>query len=131
MKNSIVINELTNSIELTKKFADKAKVFKTDEYNFLQEARKDYPTFKVVIKKSSSKRPDSFKGLTYDFMEAYIWSHENSEENIASFLDLRAKSESAIEKNLEAKKYGEIKKWFLKAYPEIEKFEESRKALVA
>ena len=42
------INEKKNAIELSKKEAAAAAKFGTREYKALQEARKDYPGFKVV-----------------------------------------------------------------------------------
>lgn len=44
----MTINFHSNSIEMTKKFAKAASRFGSDEYKALQEARKDYPTFKIV-----------------------------------------------------------------------------------
>ena len=50
MKNiNININTENATIELTsKKFATAAAKFGTDAYKMLQEARSDYPTYKVV-----------------------------------------------------------------------------------
>ena len=42
------INEKKMAIEMTKKFAAVARKFGTKQYWDLQEARRDYPNFKVV-----------------------------------------------------------------------------------
>lgn len=54
MNAGLTINAAANTIEMTKEFAKKAKYFGTDEYNMLQSARKDYPTFSVTTKKTKS-----------------------------------------------------------------------------
>ena len=56
MNTGLTINAATNTIEMTKEFARKAKYFGTDEYNMLQVARKDYPTFSVTTRKLRVKK---------------------------------------------------------------------------
>ena len=73
MNTRLTINTAANTIEMTKEFAKKAKYFGTDEYNMLQIARKDYPTFSVTTKKTKSK--ENYKGLTLDYMKKYIELH--------------------------------------------------------
>lgn len=46
MTNSLTINERNKTIEMTKKFANAAKRYGSNEYRDLQNARKDYPTYK-------------------------------------------------------------------------------------
>lgn len=62
MNTGLTINATANTIEMTKEFAKKAKYYGTEEYTQLQKARKDYPTYSVVTRKSVSK--ESYKGLT-------------------------------------------------------------------
>ena len=69
---NIKINFSERAIEMTKKFERKAQRYGSDAYKELQEARRDYPSFRVVVKSSSRKNKDSFKGLTYEYMEKYI-----------------------------------------------------------
>lgn len=61
MNTGLTINATANTIEMTKEFAKKAKYYGTEEYTQLQKARKDYPTYSVVTRKSVSK--ESYKGL--------------------------------------------------------------------
>ena len=81
------INEKKNAIELSKKEAKAAAKFGTPEYKALQEARRDYPTFsvKTVSQKPAAKK-NTFKGLTYEYMEMYIesWSLENATMSVSS-----------------------------------------------
>lgn len=129
--NSITINEKNRTIELTKKFASSAKRFGTDAYNQLQEARTDYPSFRVITK-SSRKKSERFKGLTYDFMENYIKGHDDGDgTKLAKFNDLRATSDEAKTVGAEAATYGEIKAWFFKQYPAFAEFQKKREELLA
>ena len=115
---NIIINERNKTLEITKKFGAAASRFGSEEYMELKAARSEFPTFKVVTKTTSRKAKDSFKGLTYDFMEHYITSRSNSENIMNEYKDLKemGKSVAAV------KAYSQIKKWFLEKYPEIAKF---------
>jgi hypothetical protein len=127
------INEKKMAIEMTKKFASAARKFGTQEYRNLQEARRDYPNFKVVtITRKTSGKKDTFKGLTYDFMENYIKNHDNAEQSImAEYQNLRGLSEEAKANLMEPYTYGDMKKWFLNKFPAIEKFRKQCDELVA
>ena len=120
---NITINEKRNEIVITKKFAEAAKRFGSDEYRELKAARLDYPSYKVVTRKVKPSKNDKMKGLTYKFMEDYINNHDDEEKTImAQFLDLTAKSEEAEELNAAAASYKEVKDWFLNTYPAIAAF---------
>ena len=115
---NIIINERNKTLEITKKFAAAASRFGSEEYMELKAARSEFPTFKVVTNTTSRKSKDSFKGLTYEFMENYIKSRSNSEDIIQEYNNMReiGKSVAAV------KAYAQIKKWFLEKYPEIAEF---------
>lgn len=128
---NITVNAKRNEIVITKAFAKAASKFGTEEYKALREVKNDFPTFRVVERKSS-KKADSMKGLTYNYMEKYIKDHDDENNSImAQFLDLRGLSDAAIEANAESKSYGEMKAWFLDQFVEIKKFYEDRDALLA
>lgn len=131
MTASITFNHKNHTILLTKKFSKAASRFGTEEYNDLMAARRDFPNYKVVVKSSSARKKDSFKGLTYNFMEQYINAHDNAEANLASFNALRGLSDEAVSFGCNSATYGEIKAWFFKTYPEIEAFQKKRDALLA
>ena len=118
------INEKKMAIEMTKKFAAAARKFGTKQYRDLQEARRDYPNFKVVtITRKDTGCQDTYKGLTYKFMEDYIQKHDDAEQSImAEYLTLRGQSEAAKENLLEPYSYNEMKTWFLKTFPAIAEF---------
>ena len=114
-----------NTIEITKTFAQKAARIGSPEYYELLKARQENPSCTVEIKQTKSK--DSFKGLTYAYMEKYILAHDDKEgSNMAIFNELRGKSTAADEAQADSLTYGEIKLWFLDTYPAIKNFHESR-----
>ena len=129
-ENSVHINRNACTIEVTKSFDKAASRFNSDEYKALQQVRKDYPSFTIVVKTVRTKA-DHFKGLTYDFMEKYITSHDDADKRLAEFNDLRGKSEEAQAYGAAAHSYGEIKAWFFKNYPEIEAFQRRRELALA
>lgn len=126
------INNKKMAIEMTKKFAAAARKFGTQEDKDLQEVRKDYPSYKLVIvtRKTTAKK-DNYKGLTYEYMEKYISSHNGDGKIMAEYQDLRSLSERAKETLSKPCSYREMRAWFLKTYPEITKFHEDREKLLA
>lgn len=116
----MTINYKNRAIELTKAEEKAASRYGTDAYNALREIRRDFPTFSVVVKKTSVKR-DTFKGLTYDYMERYIKAHPVEGKNLLDdFYALLAKDANGgklDDEFAESASYGEIKKWFLNQYP--------------
>ena len=113
---TLKINLRNHTIEMpTKKFANAASRYGTEEYNALQGARSDYPNFRVVLAKANAKRKDSLKGLNYEFMASYIKNHDEDGSILKAFNRNRG-LDSEIPSSLT---YGEIKAWFLKQYPEI------------
>ena len=118
MRGKLVVKFDKNIIEMNREFAKYAAVAGTDEYNLLQQTRKDYPTFSVVRKQiKKNKDKESYKGLTYEYMESYIKGHDDKEETIMK---------EYLEKRLHAEchsiRYPVIKKWFLEKFPEVAKF---------
>lgn len=77
--------------------------------------------YKVVVKTSTAKSKESFKGLTYEYMEKYIAAHDDEDKTImADYEMLRATSDEAESSSCRmASSYGEIKKWFFEKFPEI------------
>ena len=127
------INERKCAIEMSKKEAKAAAKFGSEEYKNLQIARKDYPNFKVVtVTRKTTSCQDTYKGLTYAFMEDYIQKHDDAEQSImAEYLTLRGQSEAAKENLLEPYSYNEMKTWFLKTFPAIAEFHKQCDARVA
>lgn len=94
--------------------------FNTDsaEYKLLQKIKTQNPDFEVeerTIAKKENK--ESYKGLTYTFMEKYILIHEGKDSpTMKEYQELRLIGEchSVV--------YQNIKKWFLKKYPDVKNF---------
>ena len=132
---NLTINNKARTIEMTKKFEKAASRFGSDEYKMLQEARKDYPAYKVVVKASTSKGKERFKGLTYEYMEKYIEAHDDENKTkMSEFKALRGitddnnKEETGI--ITEARSYKEIKVWFLAKFPAIKDFQDKQEKVL-
>ena len=128
---NITVNRKMRTLEITKSFNRLASRYGTDEYNLLQKAKADNPGFKVVVKSSSSKKRESYKGLTFKYMEKYIEDHDNEEKTImAEFKTMRAETDEAREAFAESMSYKEIKDWFFLTYPVIAEFHKKREKLM-
>ena len=117
--NTMKINEKKFTIEVTKSFAQKASRVGSPEYYELLEVRHNFPKFKVVVNQTKSK--DSFKGLTYEYMEDYILTHGTPEERKKTY-DEYNELRLIAECHSKAYRYPTIKRWFLNKYPEIMEF---------
>lgn len=107
-------------VMMTKKFAKKAMDPTTKEYKMLCNVRMANPSFKVethTIKKNPNK--ESYKGLTYDYMREYIKRHTSKEEIENALYEL---DEQIFRSNCHSIRYPQVKEWFLKTYPSVEKY---------
>lgn len=80
MKCALNIDFNKNLIIMTRLFSQKCRDTSSKEYAQLQSVRRDYPDYTVIvrqIKKNSDKK--TYKGLTYEYMEDYILTHEPAE----------------------------------------------------
>ena len=92
------------------------------EYAQLQRVRQDYPDFAVstrTCRKNENK--ESYKGLTYAYMEHYILTHE-SKDAVLEVLDEYNELRLIAECHSRSRRYPVIKRWFLAKYPEIMEF---------
>lgn len=132
--NNIKINASARTLEMTKTFFAKASIFGTAEYTMLQKARKDYPSFTPVVKSPSSRNAlDQSKGLTYDFMEAYIGKRcaaEKKAEVMDEFRTLRGLDENG-KKIDKGESYQTVKAWFIATFPEMGDYDKKVEALKA
>ena len=127
---TITVSARTHSLVLTKSFAAKAAIFGPDEYKKLQEARRDYPGYKVTVGKTKEAK-NIYAGLDYDYMEKYIKAHDDDKQSIMNeYLMLRGKSKDALEIQAGSASFLEIRAWFLKTFPSIEAFYTKRAALL-
>lgn len=119
MKNTLCFDHDARCIVMDRTFYKNSSNIRFDEYAMLQRARQDYPTYTPVIKRiKRNPNKETYKGLTYAYIERYIESHANADEIMAEYKELRLISEC----HCKARRYPKIKKWFLKKYPEVEKF---------
>ena len=90
-----------------------------EEYAHLQQVRQDYPTYTVIRRQiRTNPKKESYKGLTYEYMEDYILTHGSAEDirkNLAEYEELLLLSEC----HSRSRRYPAIKRWFLEMYPEV------------
>ena len=122
MKNTLRVNHANRVLVMDRTFAKNANNVRYEEYAILQRARQDYPAYAVVTRRiKRNPNRETYAGLTYQYMENYILSHEGVdtvEMVMAEYKELRLISEC----HCKARRYPAIKSWFLKKYPEIGKF---------
>ena len=126
-------NIKNRTIEMTKNEAKAAGKLGTDKFNELREYQTAYPTFKIKIV-ASHQNSGQFKGLTYEYMKKFIdkCDREDKDEIINKFNELTGAEKKKDKKrdevnHIEVASYLDVKKWFLKTFPEIEKFKENQK----
>ena len=116
------INFENNTIEMTKTEAKEAGKYNTEKYLELKAIRSEFPTFRIVTKTTSKKR-DTYKGLTYDYMTRYIKKHDDENESIMKeFNVMRGYVDGEKNEFVDCATYGEVKAWFLLKFPEIEAY---------
>lgn len=128
MTTAIRLDFDKNLIILNSTFAKKARRIGSPEYNQLQEVHSEFSTFKVVqrqIKKKTDQ--EHYKGLTSDYMRAYIT--ENAGKEGVSDEDWKAAVKEALDVlenkifiskcHSNTQRYPAIKNWFLATYPEV------------
>lgn len=122
MKNVLKIDFQKKELVMDRTFAKMCENTRSEEYTQLQRVRSDYPNYRVVIR-SIKKNPNkkTYKGLTYEYMEDYISTHE-PEETVAEVLEELEEMRLISACHSEAFRYPVIKKWFLNKYPEIANF---------
>ena len=120
MANPVRLDHARKMIIMSRTFAKKAEDPRTDEYAILKQLREDNFGY-TVVRKEIKKNPHSehYKGLTYDYMKAYIKKNEPEET--------RQTMSDELEHMIEISKchsirYATIKKWFLAKYPEVAGF---------
>ena len=117
MKGTIRLDHLNKNILITAPFARASMNPDNGEYKTLVEIRMLHPDYSVVkrnIKKNPQK--ESYRGLTYDYMEQYILSHDLNGDILAYFEELKKRT------FCHSIRYAHIKKWFLETFPEIDDF---------
>ena len=118
MKNYNV-NDVSNTIEVTKKYAKAAGVLNSPEYKELLALRRDYPTFPIVVREIKRKvGKKTYKNLTIVKMRELVtdWEGKDSEA-VKQFEKVVAIS------RVQSGPYAYVKTWFIKNYKDrLEEF---------
>lgn len=119
MKNTLTINHINRTIVMDRMFAKYAANTFTEEYAHLQQVRRDYPSYQVVMRHiRTNENKKTYKGLTYDYMEDYIMTH-GKEDTRLSVMKEYSEMRMIAECHGKAFRYPVIKSWFLEKFPEI------------
>ena len=117
MKGTIRVDHVNKNIMISKTFAKASMNINSDEYKTLlkvKDSHADYSILQREIKKNPQK--ESYRGLTYAYMEQYILAHDTTGEMMEFYKELRMRA------LCHSIRYAHIKKWFLEVYPEIDDF---------
>ena len=127
MRNILKIDHTGKGrIIMDREFALKSSYYGTQEYNRLQAARIDYPTY-AVVRKTIRKNPkkEAFNGLTYAYMEMYMQRYNSPIEIQKQYEELRFKAKC------HSIRYPVIKKWFLDTFPDVKNWGKIKEKLDA
>ena len=126
------INMFEHTIVLTKKEMTAASRFGTKEYKDLQIAKSQNPGFQVVMNSRKVNRQcETYKGLTYAYMEKYIKAHDEDQSIMKEYQMLRGLTSEAQDALADSCTYQEIKNWFLGKFPAIAAFHTMRQNLLS
>ena len=129
--NAITINAKSRTIDLSNTFAKAASIFGSEEYRQLQEARRDYPSYRVVTVKQKGTGKTEFAKLSFKFMDEYVQKHASDDTLKTEYRSLRGLDENwQKDENGLAADFQIIKDWFLNAFPEFDRLYNERKALL-
>ena len=117
MKGTVRIDHLNKNIYVSSAFAKASMRITTEEYKTLLTIKASHPDY-TIIKREIKKNPqkESYRGLTYAYMEHYILTHDKSGEVMQMYQEMRLRA------LCHSIRYAHIKKWFLEIYPEIDDF---------
>jgi hypothetical protein len=127
MKNYLKVDDKNRKLIMDRLFDKNRRIVGSREYNLLQMAKADNPQYEVVLKHiKTNPEKRIYKNMTYDYMREYILKHPHSAERMAEF------EEKTLRARCHVETYGNVKKWFLAAYPDIsdftpEQFKENQK----
>lgn len=121
------VNMFERKIVLTKKEMTAASRYGSDAYKALLDARRDNPGYEVIIVTRTVKtQRETYKGLTYEYMEKYIKTHDDAEKTIwAEYMMYRGTPINPADELPVAYNYNQMKAWFLDRYEDVAKFYEN------
>ena len=110
------INFANSTIEISKAFANKAKVYNSEQYKLLKQIREENAGFAVVVVSVAKKSTKNSK-VTLDDMVRYISFHDDEQKS--KMREFEAMRNAKGNGEIRAKSFFEIKKWFFEAFPEV------------
>ena len=116
--NSYKINHETKTITITKSFAIACSIINSKEYREFTSFKKDYPDYEVVRRTAKVRaKKQTHSGLTFNFMEKYLNTLENSAAAVKELEAVKAyyKGSPAY--------YAKVKNWFLTNHSDYENVE--------
>jgi len=121
------VNMFERTIVLTKKEMTAASRYGSDAYKELQNARRDNPGFEVVtVTRTVKTQRETYKGLTYAYMEKYIKTHDDAEKTIwTEYMMYRGTPIDPADELPVTYNYSQMKVWFLDKYGDVAKFYEN------
>ena len=102
------INYANRTIEISKTFANKAKVYGSNEYSLLKEVRNDNRGFTVIIVETKKKSAKNSK-ITLEDMRRYISFHDDEKGTIME--EFKAQSKKKKDGELTGYNFFILKKW--------------------
>ena len=126
MKNILKIDYCKQLLIMDREFSIKASLVGSQEYDILQAAKQQYPTFTIQRKQiKTNPKKEAFNGLTYEYMEKYMDKYNVSAEIRQQYEDLRFKAKA------HSIRYPVIKKWFLETFPDMKDWGKIKEELAA
>ena len=117
MKNYIRVDDKSKRLVMDRTFDRNRKIVGSREYTLLQIAKADHPMYSVVVRRiKTNPEKQVYKNMTYDYMREYIRKHPHAKEREKELDEMILRAKCHLEK------YGNVKKWFLAAYPDISDF---------
>ena len=108
MKKAYEINWNTNTITMSKKFAEEANHYGTPAYNLLMDVRSK--GFNIVVRKADKRKPCPTR-LTFKQMENHLSCLTDADERLEQLHVVMSAAKG--QKN----PYEYVRKWFLANYP--------------
>lgn len=110
--NSYTINHDAQTIVLTKEYSKRSSDPSSKEFKELAKLHKAFPEYDIIRRTAvitADKKKHS--GLNFEMMEKYINTLATKEADLEEYKSIKAYYENS------KGKYGKVKAWFLKKYP--------------
>jgi ferredoxin len=88
-KNPIKVKHENKNIVISRPYSIRAAIPNTKEYKLLAEIKSVYSDYTIIIREIKKTPKESYKGLTYSYMEYYITTHENAEARMAEYNEIK------------------------------------------